>query len=117
MTPGSGNASSLPVDGGGGRSGEEEDMGISDAEILFEFVVSGVLLIGIGALGLVGNVISVAVLTRPQMKSSINVILVGLASVDTILVKVSHACMPTHVVTWSLRGSRRSVAFERKWAN
>ena len=40
-------------------------------------------------LGLVGNVISIVVLSRPQMKSSINVILIGLASADTILITTS----------------------------
>ena len=36
-----------------------------------------------------GNVISIVVLTRPQMKSSINIILVGLVSCDSILIVTS----------------------------
>ena len=36
-----------------------------------------------------GNLISVIVLSRPQMKSSINVILIGLASFDTVLIITS----------------------------
>ena len=42
-----------------------------------------------GILGLLGNVISIVVLTRPQMKSSINIILVGLVSCDSILIVTS----------------------------
>ena len=43
----------------------------------FEFVVHGVLICAIGCLGLIGNSISVVILSRPQMKSSINCILIG----------------------------------------
>ena len=43
----------------------------------FEFIVPGVLLNGVGLLGLVGNILSIIVLSRPQMKSSINCILIG----------------------------------------
>ena len=43
----------------------------------FEFVVPGVLLNGIGLLGFCGNILSIIVLSRPQMKSSINCILIG----------------------------------------
>ncbi len=51
--------------------------GTYDINVFFEFVVPGVLLNGIGLLGLLGNVLSIAVLSRPQMKSSINCILLG----------------------------------------
>ena len=44
----------------------------------FEFVVPGVLLNGIGLLGFCGNILSIIVLSRPQMKSSINCILIGI---------------------------------------
>ena len=43
----------------------------------FEFVVPGVLLNGVGLLGFCGNILSIIVLSRPQMKSSINCILIG----------------------------------------
>ncbi len=33
----------------------------------FDFVVPGVLLVGVGVLGLAGNVLSAVVLSRPQM--------------------------------------------------
>lgn len=44
------------------------------------------LLNGIGVLGILGNVISMIILSRPQMKSSINYLLIGLARIDTILI-------------------------------
>ena len=50
-----------------------------------EFIVQGVLLSCVGILGLVGNLISIFILTRPQMKGSTNCILTGLASFDSIL--------------------------------
>ena len=43
----------------------------------FEFFVPGVLLNSIGLLGFCGNILSIIVLSRPQMKSSINCILIG----------------------------------------
>lgn len=57
--------------------------GTYEINVFFEFVVPGVLLNGIGILGLLGNVISIAVLSRPQMKSSINCILIGNATCYT----------------------------------
>lgn len=53
---------------------------------LFEFIVYGVLLNFIGFFGILGNTISITVLSRPQMKSSINYLLIGLASCDTLLI-------------------------------
>jgi hypothetical protein len=83
-------------DGGGGANRTSGPTVISavnehvyEFSVLFEFVVPGVLLNTIGLLGLVGNIIAVVVLSRPQMKSSINVILIGLASADSILIVTS----------------------------
>jgi len=42
-----------------------------------------------GLLGLLGNVMSIIILSRPQMKSSVNCLLIGLASFDTILIFTS----------------------------
>nr|QMS43312.1 FMRFamide receptor [Thaumetopoea pityocampa] len=56
---------------------------------LVRFVVHGVLLNGIAAGGLLGNALSMVVLTRPQMRSSINCLLVGLAACDTLLIVTS----------------------------
>jgi hypothetical protein len=44
---------------------------------LFEFVVSLMLLVIVALPGLVGNFISIFILSRPQMKTSLNVILIG----------------------------------------
>jgi hypothetical protein len=51
--------------------------GTYEMSVLFEFVVPGVLLNCVGLLGLLGNLLSIIVLSRPQMKSSINCILIG----------------------------------------
>ena len=45
--------------------------------VIFEFVVPGVLLSTLGLLGLLGNFLSIFVLSRPQMRSSINCMLIG----------------------------------------
>lgn len=60
-----------------------------DGNLLFEFVTYGVLLNAVGALGILGNVISMIILSRPQMKSSINYLLIGLARCDTVLIVTS----------------------------
>lgn len=65
------------------------DAGVEPADQLFRFVVHGVLLNAIGAGGLLGNALSVLVLSRPQMRSSINCLLVGLAACDTVLILTS----------------------------
>lgn len=53
---------------------------------LFEFITNGILLNLVGVFGLFGNIISMIILSRPQMKSSINYLLIGLARCDTILI-------------------------------
>lgn len=67
----------------------ETDEGVAASDKLFRFVVHGVLLNGIGAGGLLGNALAVLVLSRPQMRSSINCLLVGLAACDTALILTS----------------------------
>ena len=52
----------------------------------FELLVHGVLLNAVGLLGLVGNLLSIFILSRPQMKGSTNCILIGLATYDSILI-------------------------------
>lgn len=44
---------------------------------IFEFVISLMLLVIVALPGLVGNFISIFILSRPQMKTSLNVILIG----------------------------------------
>lgn len=58
-------------------------------KILYEFVTNGVILNVIGILGIFGNIISMIILSRPQMKSSINYLLIGLARCDTVLIITS----------------------------
>ena len=53
---------------------------------LFELVIPGVMLSLVGMLGLIGNLLAVFILSRPQMKGSTNCILMGLASSDSILI-------------------------------
>lgn len=77
--------------GGGGLGGGDGDDAVVDDEynLLFEFVAYGVLLNVIGVFGILGNVISMIILSRPQMKSSINYLLIGLARCDTVLIITS----------------------------
>lgn len=56
---------------------------------LFEFWSNGVLLNLVGILGILGNVLSMIILSRPQMRSSINYLLIGLARCDTVLIVMS----------------------------
>ncbi|XP_008555574.1 FMRFamide receptor [Microplitis demolitor] len=56
---------------------------------LYEFITLGILLNVVGVFGLFGNIISMIILSRPQMKSSINYLLIGLARCDTILIITS----------------------------
>lgn len=60
-----------------------------DEDVLFHFVTYGILLNSIGVFGIFGNIISMIILSRPQMKSSINYLLIGLARCDTVLIITS----------------------------
>jgi len=50
--------------------------------LLYYYVVFGFLQIGVCVFGILGNIISAVVLTQPEMKSSVNVLLLGLALAD-----------------------------------
>lgn len=56
---------------------------------IVEFWVCGICLNIVGILGIIGNVISMIILSRPQMRSSINYLLIGLACCDTVLIVTS----------------------------
>lgn len=56
---------------------------------LFRFIVYGIFLTIIGLLGLAGNLISITILSRPKMRSSINCCLIGLTSFDMIVTSTS----------------------------
>lgn len=54
-----------------------------------DFWLSGFVLNVVGFVGILGNVLSMVILSRPQMRSSINYLLIGLARCDTILIITS----------------------------
>lgn len=78
---------------------------------LFDFVIYGVLVNLIGLFGIIGNTISMIILSRPQMKSSINYLLIGLARCDTMLIIISVSIF----IDYSVRRSRDTFIFERKF--
>ena len=82
------NGSSLSINGSGINE-DKEAIPLRDYSMFFDFVVPGILLNIIGLLGLIGNTLSIIVLSRPQMRQSINCILIGLASFDSILIVTS----------------------------
>ena len=49
---------------------------------LFDFTISLVLLVLVALPGLAGNFISVYILSRPQMRTSLNIILIGIPPVS-----------------------------------
>ncbi|GFR08200.1 FMRFamide receptor [Trichonephila clavata] len=50
----------------------------------FEFITEGALITTIGLLGVIANIVSLVILSRPQMRSSVNCGLQGLAVFDTL---------------------------------
>ncbi|XP_029160326.1 FMRFamide receptor isoform X2 [Nylanderia fulva] len=56
---------------------------------LSDFIVYGIFINLIGLFGIFGNAISMIILSRPQMKSSINYLLIGLARCDTVLIIIA----------------------------
>lgn len=66
-----------------------EDYAPEDDHNFLDFWLSGVLLNVIGVVGILGNVLSMVILSRPQMRSSINYLLIGLARCDTVLIVTS----------------------------
>jgi len=77
----------------GMEEGEEElymlDLEAEAYDAVFEFWVPGVLLTGVALAGLVGNCLSIIILSRPAMSSSITVLLLGLTSTDSLLILTS----------------------------
>ncbi|XP_043253725.1 FMRFamide receptor-like isoform X2 [Colletes gigas] len=60
-----------------------------NSNAIFNFIICGVLVNLVGIFGIFGNAISMIILSRPQMKSSINYLLIGLARCDTMLIVIS----------------------------
>lgn len=61
----------------------------SPNENAFDFWLSGLVLNVVGVIGILGNILSMVILSRPQMRSSINYLLIGLARCDTVLIITS----------------------------
>lgn len=55
----------------------------------FRLITNGLGINIIGLFGIFGNIISMIILSRPQMRSSINYLLIGLARIDTVLIITS----------------------------
>lgn len=70
-------------------SNDSDDSCLKIEVQLFRFITNGLLLNIIGVLGILGNIISMIILSRPQMRSSINYLLIGLARIDTVLILTS----------------------------
>lgn len=62
----------------------------------FEFITEGIILTFLGILGIFGNVISLIILSRPEMRSSVNCGLQGLAFFDTIVLISSVTMLGLH---------------------
>lgn len=60
-----------------------------NANDLADFIIYGIFVNLIGLFGIIGNTISMIILSRPQMKSSINYLLIGLARCDTVLIVIA----------------------------
>ncbi len=69
---------------------DEEAIARERQYIFFEFILHGIITNVVGVIGLVGNLVCVAVLRRPQMRrNSTNVILAALATFDAIVIVTS----------------------------
>ncbi|XP_064114594.1 FMRFamide receptor-like isoform X1 [Macrobrachium nipponense] len=83
---------------------------------LFAFTVYGVLLTTIGLLGIAGNLISITILSRRNLRSSINCCLIGLTFFDMIVTTtsilmfgLSEICEYTGAMTWYANGLYQRV--------
>jgi len=68
---------------------DPEEEALEHYDSVVEFWVPGVLLTGVALAGLVGNFLSIIILSRPAMSSSITVLLLGLTSCDSLLILTS----------------------------
>lgn len=77
------NESKLPYQQCGDQYAPDDEMAFLD------FWLCGIILNIVGFIGILGNVLSMVILSRPQMRSSINYLLIGLARCDTVLIITS----------------------------
>lgn len=77
------------LDANGGCMEFQRTESPNSADNAFQFMISTYCLIGVAALGILGNFLSILILSRPQMKSSISAVLLGLAACDTLLIVTS----------------------------
>ncbi len=73
--------------GFGNHTKEQNSTDVMEAR--FSFVVEGIGMVFVALLGMIGNLISAWILSRPKMRSSINRLLLGLAAADTVYITVS----------------------------
>lgn len=55
----------------------------------FDFIVNGIGIMIVAILGIIGNILSAIVLSRPQMRSSVTCLLIGLTFCDSLLIFIS----------------------------
>jgi Serpentine type 7TM GPCR chemoreceptor Srw len=70
----------------GSRGPSMEHLIDPDANPVFGFWINGVAIILVGIVGIFGNCASIRVLSHKQMRSSVNFILIALASSDLVLI-------------------------------
>lgn len=58
-------------------------------EFVYDFYLYSMALNFVGVIGILGNIVTMIILSRPQMRSSINYLLIGLARCDTVLIIAS----------------------------
>ena len=68
----------------------------------FKIAMSGYIAILMGSFGIVGNLVAVAILTRPDMKSSTNYILIGkMTALHTVLDPVGTKTQTVRASIWA----------------
>lgn len=74
-----------------------------DGEVLFKFIVYGIAMNILATVGVVGNLLSIVVLSRKTMKSPIGCFLIGLAACDLFVSFIAVACasVPSILVYFS----------------
>ncbi|KAK6637117.1 hypothetical protein RUM43_010791 [Polyplax serrata] len=73
----------------GNETLKNETFEADESAVLYAFYTNGVLLNVVAFFGIFGNIISMIILSRPQMRSSINYLLIGLARCDIVLIITS----------------------------